>query len=313
MSTTPRPRHAYLGPEGTFAETALRSVAGHEEADLVPMDTVADALAAVRDGSVRGAMVPFENSVEGAVGNTLDELVGGSPLHIAREVLVPVRLALLVRPGTGLGGVRAVASHPHATAQSRHWLRANLPEAAILPAASTAEAAANLAAGTGGIDAAISGPGAAERYGLVELAASVGDHPEAVTRFIFAVAPGPLPEPTGADRTTVVTFIAEDHPGALLEILTEFAVRSVNLTRLESRPTGHGLGRYCFSMDCEGHVSEARVGDALAALHRVCDDVRFCGSYPRADGEAPTVRRGTGDADFGASSDWLREVRLGRL
>ncbi len=226
---------------------------------------------------------------------------------------MPVRLALLARPDTELGGIRAVASHPHATAQSRHWLRANLPAAVILPAASTAEAAANLAAGKGGIDAAICGPGAAERYGLEELVESIGDHPAAVTRFIFAVAPGPLPQPTGADRTTVVTFIAEDHPGALLEILTEFAVRGVNLTRLESRPTGHGLGRYSFSMDCEGHVNEARVGDALAALHRVCDDVRFCGSYPRADGEAPTVRQGTADTDFGGSSDWLRVVRLGLL
>ena len=311
MNATLRPRHAFLGPEGTFAETALRSIAESDDADLIPMDTVADALSAVRDGSVRGAMVPFENSVEGAVGNTLDELVRGTPLHIDREVLVPVRLALLVRPGSELSDVRAVASHPHATAQCRHWLRANLPEALVLPAASTAEAAATLAAGAGGIDAAISGPGAADRYGLVELMGSIGDHPEAVTRFIFAVAPGPLPEPTGTDRTTVVTFIAKDHPGALLEMLTEFAVRGVNLTRLESRPTGHGLGRYCFSMDCEGHIAEARVGDALEALHRFCDDVRFCGSYPRADGEAPTLRRGTSDSDFNASSEWLRRARLG--
>src|ERR1019366_7014181 len=174
MNATLRPRHAFLGPEGTFAETALRSIAESDDADLVPMDTVADALSAVRDGSVRGAMVPFENSVEGAVGNTLDELVRGTPLHIDREVLVPVRLALLVRPGSELPDVRAVASHPHATAQCRHWLRANLPEALVLPAASTAEAAATLAAGAGGIDAAISGPEAANRYGLVELMGSIG-------------------------------------------------------------------------------------------------------------------------------------------
>ena len=89
----------------------------------------------------------------------------------------------------------------------------------------------------------------------------------------------------------MVTLIADDHPGALLELLTEFAVRGVNLTRIESRPTGHGLGRYCFSIDCEGHIEDARVGDALAALHRFCEEVRFCGSYPRADGEAPRPAR----------------------
>ena len=305
------PRYAYLGPEGTFAETALRSLPQSQDADLIPVDTVADAFAAVRDGSAEGAVVPFENSVEGAVTGTLDEFASGDPLHIAREMLVPVRLSLLARPGSDLAAVRVVASHPHATAQCRHWLRAHLPEARVQAAPSTAEAAAAVAEGTGAGEAAIASPAAGARYGLAELVADIGDHRDAVTRFVLAVKPRPLPGPTGADRTTVVTLIADDHPGALLELLTEFAVRGVNLTRIESRPTGHGLGRYCFSIDCEGHIEDARVGDALAALHRSCEEVRFCGSYPRADGEAPRPRPGTSDGDFRAAAEWLDQARRG--
>ena len=312
MSAT-RTRYAYLGPEGTFAETAVRSLPESGDADLVPVETVADAFAAVRNGSVGGAVVPFENSVEGSVSGTLDEFASGSPLHIAREMLVPVRLSLLARRGTELGSIRVVASHPHANAQCRHWLRAHLPEARVRSTPSTAEAAAAVAEGGDGTDAAVAAPANAERYGLVELASDIGDHHQAVTRFVMAVSPRPLPRPTGADRTTVVTLIADDHPGALLELLTEFAVRGVNLTRIESRPTGHGLGRYCFSIDCEGHIEEARVGDALAALHRFCEEVRFCGSYPRADGEAPRFRHGTADADFKAAAEWLDRARRGTV
>jgi prephenate dehydratase len=110
----------------------------------------------------------------------------------------------------------------------------------------------------------------------------------------------------------VVAFIADDHPGALLELLTEFAVRGVNLTRIESRPTGAGLGRYCFSIDCEGHVADARMGEALSALRRICADVRFLGSYPRADGAPPTLRSGVTDTDFRDAAAWLAAVREGR-
>jgi prephenate dehydratase len=109
-----------------------------------------------------------------------------------------------------------------------------------------------------------------------------------------------------------VAFIADDHPGALLELLTEFAVRGVNLTRIESRPTGAGLGRYCFSVDCEGHVADARVGEALSALRRICADVRFLGSYPRADGVATPPREGVSDTEFRDAVAWLAAIREGR-
>ena len=106
--------------------------------------------------------------------------------------------------------------------------------------------------------------------------------------------PAPPPQPTGNDRTSLVAYLREDHSGALLEILTEFATRAVNLTRIESRPTKGRIGQYCFSIDCEGHIDDERVGDAIAALHRVCADVRYLGSYPRRDGTQGAVPAGRG-------------------
>ena len=117
--------------------------------------------------------------------------------------------------------------------------------------------------------------------------------------------------PTGADRTGVFAFIDDDHPGALLELLTEFAVRGVNLSRIESRPTGDRLGQYFFSFDCDGHLADARVGEALSALRRVCADVRVLGSWARADGTPQPVRRGTSDEDFRDAAAWLATLRAG--
>lgn len=307
MPGTRPARYGFLGPAGTFAEAALRTLPAAARADLSPYASVPAALDAVRRGEVDGALVPFENSVEGAVPTTLDELASGDPLQVVREVLLPVSFALLARPGTGPEQVRTVATHPHAEAQCRRWLRDVLPQAQVVTTPSTADAAKAVAEGR--YDAAIAAPLAAELYGLAVLAPEVHDSEGAVTRFVLVARPGPSAAPTGADRTTLVAFIAEDHPGALLELLTEFAVRGVNLTRIESRPTGGGLGRYCFSVDCEGHLADARVGEALSALRRACADVRFLGSYPRADGTTPVVRPGTSDADFRDAAAWLTRLR----
>jgi prephenate dehydratase len=137
----------------------------------------------------------------------------------------------------------------------------------------------------------------------------VNDVSDAVTRFVVVGRPGPVPASTGADRTSLVAFLREDHPGALMELLTEFAVRGINLTRIESRPTGDGLGKYCFSIDCEGHLDDARVGETLMGLRRVCADVRFLGSYPRRDGGRTQVRTGTSDAEFAQAAAWLGRLR----
>jgi prephenate dehydratase len=211
-------------------------------------------------------MVPIENSIEGSVATTLDELAHGEPLQVTREVVLPVSFALLGRPGLVREDVRTVATHPHAEAQCRRWLRDVLPQASVVLAPSTADAARSVRDGM--YDAAISAPIAAEHYGLSVLANDVHDNEGAVTRFVLVARPGPSPAPTGADRTTLVAFIADDHPGALLELLTEFAVRGVNLTRIESRPTGVGLGRYYFSIDAEGRDADANLTGAVRRHRR---------------------------------------------
>jgi prephenate dehydratase len=304
-------RYAYLGPEGTFTEAALAAFDPAAIEVAIPCATIQATLDAVRGGEADRAIVPIENSVEGAVTATLDELATGPDIAICAELLLPVTFALLARPGTALGDVKTVGGHPQAQAQCRRWLAANLPGAEWLPASSNAEAARQAAEGK--LDAALAGAFAADRYGLAVLAGVVNDVAEAVTRFVVIGPPGPVPAATGADRTSLVAFLREDHPGALMELLTEFAVRGINLTRIESRPTGDGLGKYCFSIDCEGHLDDARVGEALMGLRRVCADVRFLGSYPRHDGGRTQVRPGTSDAEFAQAAAWLGRLRYGRV
>jgi prephenate dehydratase len=300
-------RYAYLGPEGTFTEAALRTLAGTEPVEPVPCATIQAALAAVRTGAADRAVVPIESSVEGVVTATLDDLSTGGDLLIRAELPLPIEFALLGRPGTRLSDVRTVGGHPQAQPQCRRWLAEHLPQAEWVPAASNAEAARQ--ASEGKIDAALAGAFAAARYGLDVLAPDIGDRKNAVTRFVVAGPAAPLPAPTGADRTTLAAFLATNHAGALSEILTEFVVRGVNLTTIQSRPTGDRLGRYYFFIDCEGHVADARVGEALMGLRRVCADVRFLGSYPRADHGQTEVPRGTSDADFAAAAQWLTRLR----
>jgi prephenate dehydratase len=310
MPGGPPTRFTFLGPEGTFAEQALRTIPAAATAELQPAATVTEALAAVRAGDADAALVPLENSVEGAVPVTLDELASGEPLVITREVHLPVTFGLYVRPGVALADVKTVASHPHGLAQCRGWLRANLPDAELRQTMSTSEAASAVARGE--FDAAVCAPVAGQRQHLAELATDVGDNADAVTRFVLLSRPGAPATRTGHDVTSLVAYIAHDRTGALLEVLTEFAVRGINLTRIESRPTKERLGRYCFFLDCSGHVADARVGEALMGLRRICADVRFLGSYPRDDDPASVVSPpGTADEDFAAAAAWLAEVRQG--
>jgi prephenate dehydratase len=302
-------RIAYLGPEGTFTEQALRGLPEADRAELVPAEGVDAALNAVRQGAADAACVPVENSVEGSVAATLDALAEGEPLVAVREAVLAVRFAILVRPGTAPDEVRTVSSHPHAAAQVRRWLAANLPAAAVLPAYSTGAAA--LAVSRGEVDAAVSAPVALAHYPLEALATDVADVPDAVTRFLLVRRPGELLAPTGADRTSLMA-VTEDRAGALLQVLAEFAVRGINLSRIESRPTKGRLGEYRFFLDCDGHIGDARIGEALAAVHRRCMGVRFLGSYPRANGRPAVVGAGASDRDFAVAQAWLADVRSGR-
>jgi prephenate dehydratase len=252
----------------------------------------------------------MENSVEGSVPATMDGLADGDPLVIVREVFLEVAFVLAGRPGTALSDIRSVASHPHALAQTAGRLAELLPDVVPLPTSSTAGAAEAVAKGE--FDAAVCAAIAAERYGLVSLVDDLADRPGAVTRFVLVGPPTAPTAPTGNDKTSLVAVVG-DRTGALLELLSEFAVRGISLTRIESRPTRERLGVYSFSLDCEGHIADRRVGEALAALHRVCDDVRFLGSYARADGrQNKPVPAPATDAAFGEASDWLAGIRGAR-
>lgn len=305
--------YTFLGPAGTFTEAALLKVPGAREADRVPSVGVPEALDLVRSCGADAAMVPIENSVEGGVTATLDAISTGPELRIVREELVPITFVLVARPGTRLEDVRRVFTHGHAWAQCRRWARANIPAAEYEPASSTAAGALALLDGSGGRgDAAICGPIVADEHGDLDvLAAGIGDNPGAVTRFILVSRPGSLPPRTGADKTTVAVPLPEDHPGALMEILEQFASRGINLSRIESRPTGEYLGHYFFSIDAEGHAHDARVADALAGLHRLSPQTRFLGSYPRADGVEPTVPAHHSDAAFDDGAAWVRSILRG--
>jgi prephenate dehydratase len=325
----------YLGPEGTFTHQAV-GLLGHPVGRAVPGASVAAVLADVGAGRADAGLVPVENSVEGSVNTTVDALASGPELRVVAEVLLPVRFVLAAARGVRLSGVTRVLSHPHALAQCRGWLGGHLPSAELVEVASTAAAAAEVgnaaaaaevgnaaaaaaaqAAGAGGKwTAAVCAPVAAELHGLSVLADGIGaPGPTAVTRFVLVARPGTdvgaLPPPTGADRTSLVVFIADNHPGALLDVLEQFAARGVDLTRLESRPTGEAMGRYSFAIDCEGHLTDARVGEALSGLRRTCRAVRFLGSYPRADATAANVRPGTAEQDFTDAAAWLSGLRGG--
>ncbi|WP_354155480.1 MULTISPECIES: prephenate dehydratase [unclassified Arthrobacter] len=304
--------YAFLGPEGTFTEAALMQVPDAANATRNPASTVNAALDMVRDGSADAAMVPIENSVEGGVTATLDAIAGGQELRIIREVLVPISFVLVGRPGVEVEDIRRISTHGHAWAQCRLWVDANIPGAEYIAGSSTAAAAMGLLGDEAHYDAAICAPIVAqEQPGLTVLAENIGDNPGAVTRFILVSRPGVLPERTGADKTTVVVPLPEDRPGALMEILDQFATRGVNLSRIESRPTGQYLGHYFFSIDADGHIADARVADALAGLHRISPATRFLGSYGRADAQSPSVSQHTSDEAFRSAHEWVGKILQG--
>jgi prephenate dehydratase len=302
--------YTFLGPEGTFTEAALLKVPGARDAARVPASNVNAALDAVRDGTADAAMVPIENSVEGGVTATLDAIATGPDLRIVGEEVVPITFVLVARPGTRIPDIRRISTHGHAWAQCRGWAAAHAPDAVHLAASSTAAGALALldpASRPG--DAAICAPIVAEEHPELEvLATDIGDNPGAVTRFILVARPGALPPRTGADKTSVAVPLPEDRAGALMEILEQFAARGVNLSRIESRPTGRYLGHYFFSIDVDGHIQDARIADALRGLHRISPQTRFLGSYPRADGARPVVKDHVTDEAFASAREWVEGI-----
>ncbi len=298
---------AFLGPAGTFTEEALFTQPDLASAVVMPMPSLPDVLDAVAGRQVDLGFVPLENSIEGTVQAISDSLVFDVDLLIQREVVLDVHLHLVAPPGATVSSVRRVLSFPHAAAQCRRFLAQRLPGAEVVPANSTAEAARIVGEAGDPATAALAPRLAAELYGLEVLAAAVEDHPDNQTRFVALAASG-VPAPTGHDKTSIVCFQREDHPGSLHAILSEFAARSINLTRLESRPTKRGLGNYCFLIDLEGHVADEVVADCLRVLHAELAGVKFLGSYPAAGEHGPALRERV-DAAWRAADAWIASLR----
>ena len=300
-------RVAFLGPPGTFTEEALLSQPDLAGAELVPLASMPQVLAAVQEGDVEYGFVALENSIDGTVNESIDTLIFDADLLIQREVVLAVQLNLLGRPGTSLGDVRAVVSFPKALAQCRGWVAANLPGAEVLAANSTAEAVRQVGESGDATVVAVGTALAAELYGLETLAADIEDHPDNSTRFVLVARSG-IPPATGHDKTSIVCFQRDDHPGSLHAILGQFSARAINLTKLESRPTKRALGDYCFIIDLEGHVSDEVVADCLRDLHAEQAGVKFLGSYPAAGEHGPARRREAGAA-WKKADEWIVSIR----
>jgi prephenate dehydratase len=281
-------RVAYLGPAGTFSEDALREAAAGAAIEPLPQPTIYDAIVAVDEGRAERALVPFENSIEGSVRTTLDALAFDAPsVAIVGEHDQRISNNLIARTQLDLGQIEVVLSHPQASAQCAEFIRAELPRAEVRAAASTADAVREVA-GRDQPWAALGGAAAAEIYGCVVLRPSVEDDDDNVTRFIWLAPAGVAPAGTGPWKTTLsFSELGADHPGALVEALTEFSARGVNLTRIESRPLRRGLGRYMFFVDLEGNGDDEPVAQAIDGLRAKAENVRVLGSYPISTGGIP--------------------------
>ncbi|HEY6241563.1 MAG TPA: prephenate dehydratase [Burkholderiales bacterium] len=265
---------AYLGPQGTFSEMALGKQFG-TSVRAQPFASIDEVFRAVETGSAQYAVVPVENSTDGAIGRTLDLLLA-TPLRICAEVVLRVQQNLIAKRAS-MKAIRKVYSHPQSLAQCHGWLAQNLPGARRVPLASNAEAARVAAKEAGA--AAIGPEIAAARYGLKLLARSIEDDPKNRTRFL--VLGSHDAGPSGKDRTSLV-MTTHNRPGSLLDLIASFSICGVNMTRLESRPARTGQWEYYFYVDIEGHQEDPKVAKALAELRDKAPFLKIFGSYPAA-------------------------------
>lgn len=304
-------RIGFLGPRGTFTEQALRLDPELAAGISVPLRSMPDVLAAVEAGEVDLGFIAIENSIEGTVNLSQDELVFNHELLIQHEVVLDIEHCLMALPGTQLVDINVVLSIPVATAQCHEWVKSHLPQADRKAADSTAGAAQIIARDALVGYAAIAPRVAASLYGLEIVAGNIADHPGNQTRFVTVSRTG-IPAPTGHDKTSIVVYQRANEPGSLMSILAEFAARRISLTKLESRPTkAGGLGDYCFIIDAEGHVADEVLADAMRDLHAKQGGVKFLGSYPAAGRYASDIRAHA-DATWQRADDWINDLR-GRI
>lgn len=307
---------AYLGPEGTFTEAAFlqfKQQGAFGDPDQVEGKIVAsplEAIAAIHEGAADYACVAIENSVDGSVTSTFDALAYLPGVQIYNELDLPISFALMVRPGTDLTDVATISAHPVAYQQVKKWATTTLPGHEFLPASSNAAGAQAVAEGR--VDIAAAPARAAEVYGLEIVAENVADVEGARTRFVVVGKAGKPTARAGTDRTAVV-FVLRNEPGSLVGALNEFAMRGVDLSRIESRPIEKGLGTYRFHVDINGHVEDEPVAEALSALYMRCDSIHFLGSWPATGADArekqlaEDIRRGR------EAREWVAKAARGEL
>ncbi len=305
---------AYLGPAGTFTEAALLRFAdagafGTAEITQLPVNSSRAAIDAVRAGRADFACVAIENSVDGAVTSTFDALADGGGVQIYHELELEIAFSIMVRPGTRLENVRTLATHPVAHQQVRRWMADHVPEATYVSASSNAAGAEAVAEGRA--DAAAAPHRAAALFGLDVLAAEVADVGGARTRFV-TVGPRGVPTTRTGNDTTSVVFTLPDEPGTLVGALTEFALRGVDLSRIESRPTRRVFGTYHFYVDLVGHIDEAPLAEALRALWLRAEDIIFLGSWPAAADEGREAALAADLARLEQADAWVNAARSGK-
>lgn len=269
-------RIGYLGPRGTFSHEALKKYIGDVPCTAKDYPSIPEIILSVRDGMLDEAVVPIENSIEGAVNATMDMLAHEVDLKIRAELVIPIREHLLVRPGTDIADVRCVLSHPQPLGQCRKFLSGRMPHAMVKTVFSSAAAAEEVSAGAGDL-AAIGSLAAAEAYGLDIAVKDIQDYDNNHTRFI--IVSGTDAARTGRDKTSIV-FSTEDKPGSLYRVLSIFNLWDINMTRIESRPARNRLGRYIFFVDLIGHKEDDDLKDALTMVRKKTSFLKILGSYP---------------------------------
>ncbi len=268
-------RIAYLGPAGTWSESAAL-LHGGAESMLLPLGSIPAVVSAIETGLADVGVLPVENSLEGAVGTTLDLLIHETDLQIVAEVVVPIRHMLLAKPETALADIQVLRSHPQALAQCRRFIERVLPRATTAAALSTTAAVEEMLAESH--SAAIGTPRAAELYPVQILARDIQDKQTNETRFlVLATHDAP---PTGNDKTSLAFSVPQNTPGSLMRVLQIFAEANINLAKLESRPARERLGQYIFLCDLEGHRDDPHVAAALRRVAAQADWIKVFGSYP---------------------------------
>jgi prephenate dehydratase len=278
-------RLAFLGPAGTYSEEA--AIAYDPALERVMYPTIAQVTQAVDDGAVPLAIVPIENSLQGAVPEVLDFLIRTSKTRIVHELALRIRNCLVVRPGMRRDEVRRIYSHPQPLGQCRGYLAKNFPNIEPVASLSTASAVADMLDSDTSA-AAIAPRRAAEIYGAEVLDEDIQDNPNNFTRFVV-LAPDDHPR-TGKDKTSIAFAFDNDRPGLLYEVMGAFARRGVNLTKIESRPTGEKLGRYVFLIDFEGYRTDPVVAEALREVQSLTAMLKTFGSYPASIYSTPPER-----------------------